>query len=60
MIVFLVAFEIIVIVIAVVLVEGLVIVEDATFVGPLLLEELVVYGAFLPRHLLPCRLESQN
>lgn len=48
---------------AIVFVEGLQLVEDATLLGALLLHELVVDSAFLPGHLLLLivhPLQSQN
>lgn len=48
------------IIVGVVFVEGLVLVKDAAFFGALLLEELVIDGAFLPCHLLLPAVESQS
>lgn len=48
--------------IAIVLVEGLLFVKDAALLGALLLHELVVHSALLPRHLLlllPFQTEDQ-
>ena len=51
---------IVAVVVTVVLVEGLLFVEDAALLGAFLLEELVVDGAFLPRDLLLPAVESQG
>ena len=48
------------IVVAIVLVEGLVLVEDSAVLGGLPLEELVVDGAFLPRHILLLAVQWQS
>ena len=48
------------VVIAVVLVEGLLLVEDAAFLGALAIKELVVDGPLFPRHLLLGPLEAEN
>lgn len=48
--------------VAVVLVEGLLFVEDTALLGALLLHELVVHSAFFPGHLflLPVQLQRQD
>jgi hypothetical protein len=52
---------VVVVLVAVVVLEGLLLVENAALLGTLLLHELVVHRALLPRHLLlPVELEDQR
>ena len=51
---------IVLIAVAVVFVEGLLLVEDAALLGALPLHELVVHGALLPRHLLLLAFELED